>query len=407
MISINNNNKKWKDLPDMDMNNFFKNIKTYCEELKKEEFVHSRRLLDFDKKEIIIFEADIDKIDLSVVDIKKSSKLFMPIDKVFIEIPKWVIETKEYVLQNSGGVFIFNEIMGEREMTTVYSIWMITNKLTGDINIKPINFSAMDYISHSGIKDNEFGHGIKIGTKWKYTVDYIGEVLKKELVVTTKSILYYLLYKIEKKEYSKYKKWTPSGFTNHDIVYSYEVSKHKRHFWKDSGKFNIPFMKEDELKSKGYDIDELVFRDGELRRNVPYRIIGNFLVGEVKENQEDNRRIKLAKGRILRQEEKIYTILRELYLDNIIRRHDRKTLKGIELDFNLPELRLGIEYDGEQHFDKELYEKLYGEGFDEQVKRDRKKDRLCIKKNITLIRIKFDEPLTKTNIKNKIKRILK
>jgi len=56
MISINNNNKKWKDLPDMDMNNFFKNIKTYCEELKKEEFVHSRRLLDFDKKESLFLK---------------------------------------------------------------------------------------------------------------------------------------------------------------------------------------------------------------------------------------------------------------------------------------------------------------------------------------------------------------
>lgn len=65
--------------------------------------------------------------------------------------------------------------------------------------------------------------------------------------------------------------------------------------------------------------------------------------------------------------------------------------------------RLAFEYDGEQHYDKELYEKLYGVGFEEQQKRDNLKNKLCKKKQITLIRIKYNEPLTKTHLIKRIK----
>jgi hypothetical protein len=211
-----------------------------------------------------------------------------------------------------------------------------------------------------------------------------------------------LLNKIEKKEYTSYKKWTPLGYETKEIVYSHDVCSHRRHFWEDSGRFKIPLMSEEELKQKGYGIDEVVFRDGELRKDVPYKLIDSFVVGGDKPKKEENRVIELFKRKILRQEDKIYNILKEIYPDKIIRRHDRKTLKGLELDFNIPELRLGIEYDGEQHFDKELYLKLYGVGFDEQVKRDRAKENLCRKRSIKLIRIKFDEPLTKKYLINKI-----
>ena len=128
-------------------------------------------------------------------------------------------------------------------------------------------------------------------------------------------------------------------------------------------------------EAEGYGTDEIVFRNGEVRRDVPFRIIGNFIVGQEKERKGDNRRIKVAKGRVFRCEEKVFHILKELFPDKIIRRHDRKTLKGLELDFNLPELRLGIEYDGEQHFDRKVCEEVFKSDFDAQVQRDRKKDK--------------------------------
>lgn len=399
---VNKGELEIREVPELNMNDFFRAAKEYCYDLRKEPFVSCRRLLDYNKREIIIFEADINKIDFSLINFKEGKKLFLPTDKIFVEIPKWKFNIGDFIAQNLGGIFIFNERIGDKNVITIYTLWLIID-IENRTSIKPLSMSYTDYIK---FENKPVQKGYKVGSRWKSAQE--GDItngIKTELIEKTRKILFYLLAKVERKEYSKYKKWTPLGFTEHDITYSYEVSKHKRHFWKDSGRFKIPLMNDDELKDNGYEVDELVFRDGELRRDVPYKVIGNFLVGKDNDKKEDNRRIRLAKGRVWRCEEKIYRILRELYLDKIIKRHDRRTLKGIELDFNIPELRLGIEYDGEQHFDKVLYKKLYGDGFDAQVKRDRLKDRLCRRKNITLVRIKYDEPLTKTHIKKKLKEV--
>jgi len=85
-----------------------------------------------------------------------------------------------------------------------------------------------------------------------------------------------------------------------------------------------------------------------------------------------------------------------------IKNHDRRRLKGLELDFYIHELKLAFEYDGEQHFDRKLCEEVFKSDFDAQVRRDREKDRRCRKLGIKLIRIKYDEPLTKTHIKKRI-----
>ena len=62
---------------------------------------------------------------------------------------------------------------------------------------------------------------------------------------------------------------------------------------------------------------------------------------------------------------------------------------------------MAFEYDSEQHFDRKLCEEVFKSDFDALQKRDKKKDHLCRQKHITLIRIKFDEPLNKTYIKKK------
>lgn len=215
---------------------------------------------------------------------------------------------------------------------------------------------------------------------------FFGTEIKKTIIT--------LLHMISKKQYTKYKKWKPSGFETKEIIYSHDVKSHKRHFWKDSGKFKIPFMNKEELEERGYGIDELVFRDGELRRDVPYKIINSFTIGEEKEKKEDNRRIILFEKKIFRNEAKLGTILREIFPDELIK-HNKTFHKksSLRLDYNIWNKRIGFEYDGEQHFNKQLYKKLYGDGFEEQCWRDKEKNKLCKKKNITLIRIKYDEPL--------------
>jgi len=393
-------------IPEQNMNDFFRALKTYCSICKKEKFIWARRLLEINKESIIIFEADINKIDFNIIDENKSNKLLMPMDNVFIEIPKWIKETKDKLYINNGGAFIFNEMHDKRKLITIYTFWNWINKKNGMSGIKPISMSYFDSIpTRPKIDFGEYDF-LKIGSIWKNSSVLRNDIendIKEDISIFTSKLLHYLLIKIEKKEYTKYKKWTPRGFEMKEIIYSHEVSKHRRHFWKDSGKFIIPLMKREEWESNGYGTDELVFRDGEARRDVPYKIIGNYLIGDKIKKKDNNRRIKLAKGRIWRCEEKVYRILRELFPEKIIRRHDRRTLKGLELDFNLPEFRLGIEYDGEQHYDRKVCEEVFKSNFDAQVSRDRKKDKLCRQKNITLIRIKYDEPLTKTHIKKKLK----
>ena len=129
---------------------------------------------------------------------------------------------------------------------------------------------------------------------------------------------------------------------------------------------------------------------------------GNHRKEEV-EKEKENKRINLVKKKHFRQEEKLGRLLYEIFPDNIISTHDRRTLKGLELDFLVRDLRLAFEYDGEQHFNQKLCEEIFKSDFKELQKRDKTKDKLCVRKKIILIRVKFDEPLTKSHILKKIK----
>ena len=51
-------------------------------------------------------------------------------------------------------------------------------------------------------------------------------------------------------------------------------------------------------------------------------------------------------------------------------------------------------------------ENVFKSDFKELQKRDRTKDKLCKKKNMTLIRIKYNEPLTKIHIRKRVREVL-
>ena len=389
-----------------DFNTYFRNLKEYCEEFKKEEFVYSKRILDLNKKEFIILKGEVDSLNKKPIMHKKD--LIIPFNKMMIEISSWSKESKlangEIArAYNLGGILFFKELLGADEFITASSMWVIYDSLGRPLFRRPITISFKGCINLEKSKNFELLHiGSAFKSKNVRNYSELVSIIREEISEDMKNIVVECLKKIEKKEYTTYKKWTPSGYETKEIVYARDVCNHKRHFWSDTDFFNIPKMTREEWEKEGYGTDEVVFKDGELRRDVPFKIIEQYVQGKDKERKEDNRTIELFEKRHLRQEEKIYSILRELYPDKIIRRHDRKTLNGIELDFNIPELRLGIEYDGEQHFDKELYHKLYGEGFEEQLRRDREKDKLCRRKDIKLIRIKYDEPITLSHIRKRI-----
>ncbi len=337
---------------------------------------------EINKEDVIIFSVDSKKLDGIKIEDKKELRFLF--DRVFIESPLVFIFEDKSIAYADG--FFINKYKG---MTMISISW----KFCPPGEYENILEERMTHIGYKGdIIRREFEMHPPI------MKEFPSSDLSKMAAPHIHDRLYRLLKLIDKKEYTTYKKWKPSGMETKEIVYSHDVQAHKRHFWKDTGRFKIPFMSKEELKQNGYETDEVVFRDGELRRDVPFTIIEKFVVGKPKPKKKGNIKITLLRKRILRQEEKVFGVLREIYPNELIRRHDRIALKGLELDFNLPKLNLAFEYDGEQHYDQELYEKLYGDGFHEQVKRDRLKDKLCKKRGIKLVRIKYDCPITKRKI---------
>ena len=347
-------------------------------------------LKNINKEDLVII--DILNKDIEKENLDNKIINFIPFDKIFIQtsIPFISIENRFCMIDS----LILIRDQSKKAIYIHYLIKYIKERKT-EVGYHKFNEDEINL--ELSIKDTT-----KIGKeKCEGTTIENGFIRGKKIM----KIIRYLSHKINTHEYRTYKKYDKGKLIEKEIVYSSEVRSHKRHFWKDSGKFKIPLMKKEEWEEKGYGTDGAVFKDNELRINIPYLIIGQFLKN--KELKKENRKISLIKKKVWKCEEKIYLILKELFPNNYIRRHDRKTLNGLELDFNLPELRLGIEYDGEQHFNRKLCEEVFKSDFDAQVKRDRDKNKRCVKKNITLIRIKFDEPLTKTHIKNKLKRFLK
>lgn len=224
------------------------------------------------------------------------------------------------------------------------------------------------------------------------------EPITKEIIAR----LSILFNKIIKKEYTSYKKLKNGNLIDKKIIYDNDVRTHMRHFWKDSGRFKIPLLKREEWERIGYKTHEIVVKDKEIRKNVPYKIINSFKI--YGEEKKINREIDVIIKNNYKNEDKLGRILREIFPTEQIR-HDKKFDKrsNTRLDYNLWDKKLAFEYDGEQHFDEELYKKLYGDGFKEQVKRDREKDKLCRKKGINLIRIKYNDPLNITYIKKRLK----
>ncbi len=76
-------------------------------------------------------------------------------------------------------------------------------------------------------------------------------------------------------------------------------------------------------------------------------------------------------------------------------------LKGQHLDIYVPDLKLGIEYMGKQHY--QPVEVFGGEdGFKEIKKRDREKSKICREKGIHLIQFKYDEPIDSQYVANRL-----
>jgi len=117
---------------------------------------------------------------------------------------------------------------------------------------------------------------------------------------------------------------------------------------------------------------------------------------QAKENENELReRFGYPKiGEKWNSETQLFKIVQTIFSDKKVIHHYRgKELEGLEIDIWIPELKLGIEYQGEQHF--RVFKHWGGEeGFKKRAERDKKKRMLCKKLGYKLIEFKYDEELT-------------
>jgi hypothetical protein len=98
----------------------------------------------------------------------------------------------------------------------------------------------------------------------------------------------------------------------------------------------------------------------------------------------------------------LYQIIARIFPDlEIVRHHRPDWLEGLELDIYMPRLKLGIEYQGQQHYQPISIWGGKGALISLQ-ERDERKRKLCKALNITLMKVDFTEPLTNEYIKNRL-----
>lgn len=104
-------------------------------------------------------------------------------------------------------------------------------------------------------------------------------------------------------------------------------------------------------------------------------------------------------------EAEMIKIIREIYPEYEIKTHNRTTLDGLEIDCYIPELKIGFEYNGKQHYEHvKIFHKTL-EDFEKQKERDIEKRKRAAVKGIKIITIKYDEEVTEEVINLKLKEV--
>ncbi len=118
-----------------------------------------------------------------------------------------------------------------------------------------------------------------------------------------------------------------------------------------------------------------------------------------------NKNYKIGDEEEWYHQERMISLIRNIYPDKEPKIRDRITLDGLEMDCYLPELKLGFEYNGEQHYNYvERFHKTI-EDFKKQQERDIEKNKRAEEKGIKLITIRYDETLSEDLIKEKINQV--
>lgn len=114
---------------------------------------------------------------------------------------------------------------------------------------------------------------------------------------------------------------------------------------------------------------------------------------------------QLGLSRWIREAE-MYQIIKQIFPDDLVLREASPSWLGRQrLDVFLPQRKLALEYQGEQHY--QAVSAFGGtDALARTVERDALKKRLCEKNSIDLIYVRFSDPLSITSLKHRLRRFL-
>jgi hypothetical protein len=102
----------------------------------------------------------------------------------------------------------------------------------------------------------------------------------------------------------------------------------------------------------------------------------------------------------------MYQVIKKIFPDTLVFREASPPWLGRQrLDVYLPQLKLALEYQGQQHFQAVS---LFGgtHSLARTIERDALKKKLCEENSTELIYIHFDDPLTVSSLKHRLRRFL-
>lgn len=151
------------------------------------------------------------------------------------------------------------------------------------------------------------------------------------------------------------------------------------------GKFDLFFIKQNENRQLVKDFQ---------KQN---RKIHNIIEDEVR-RKFGHKKV----GEAWTSETILYYIVKKLFPQYNIKRHYRPDfLEGLELDIYIEELKVGIEYQGIQHY-KPIKHWGGAEALEKGKERDRKKKQICKDQNIPLIYFEYTEGLSDDLVSQKL-----
>lgn len=132
--------------------------------------------------------------------------------------------------------------------------------------------------------------------------------------------------------------------------------------------------------------------------------------GEEYRQIEDELRERFGYPKVGQQwvtETTLYKVVCMLFPDYEVIHHYRGAeLEGLELDIWLPDLKVGIEYQGEQHYN--VVECWGGKsGLEKRIENDKKKKRLCEGLGYHLIEVKYTEEISEQLVRKKVAQVIK